>query len=210
VSRVKICGITNLDDAQFAVESGANALGFNFYVKSPRYITPEAAGEIVRQIPPFMTAVGVFVNSDRDSIERIADLGSLSALQLHGDEAPEFCGGFTRTVIRAIRVGEELEASDIEPYAEAGVNTFLLDTAGQGLYGGTGETFDWSAAVFAKSYGRVILAGGMNPDNVRDGVASVNPYAVDTASGVESEPGIKDHGKVKAFIDAVREENAES
>ena len=211
VPRIKICGITNPDDAQLAVESGADALGFIFYEKSPRYIRPESARKIVRDLPPFVRAVGVFVNSDRDAVNRIADVGLLSALQLHGDEAPKFCRGFARPVIRAVRVVEELEASDIEPYAEAGVDTFLLDTAKQGFYGGTGETFDWSAALFAKSYGRVILSGGMNPDNVRKGVATVNPYAVDTSSGVESAPGIKDHVKVKAFIDAAREEeNAES
>lgn len=210
MTRVKICGVTNADDANVAIDAGADALGFNFYEKSPRYVSPEAVREIVREIPPFVTAVGIFVNADRENVERIADVSGLSALQLHGDETPDFCTGFTRPVIRAIRVGEKLEAEDVEPYAEAGVGTFLLDTAGKGLYGGTGETFDWSAAVFAKAYGRVILAGGMTPDNVGSGVTSVNPYAVDSASGVESMPGIKDHGKVKAFINAVREASRES
>ena len=201
MTRVKICGITNVEDARFAVEMGADALGFNFYKKSPRVITPERVRDIVSELPPFVTAVGVFVNERRETIERIANVASLGALQLHGDETPEFCKEFSRPVVRVLRVGETLVAGQIEPYAEAGVTTFLLDKAKEGFYGGTGETFDWRAAVFAKSYGRVILAGGMTPDNVREGIESVSPYAVDTSSGVESEPGRKDHAKVKAFIE---------
>ena len=176
-------------------------MGFNFYKKSPRVITPERVRDIVSELPPFVTAVGVFVNERRETIERIANVASLGALQLHGDETPEFCKEFSRPVVRVLRVGETLVAGQIEPYAEAGVTTFLLDKAKEGFYGGTGETFDWRAAVFAKSYGRVILAGGMTPDNVREGIESVSPYAVDTSSGVESEPGRKDHAKVKAFIE---------
>ena len=201
MTRVKICGITNVEDARFAVEMGADALGFNFYKKSPRVITPERVRDIVSELPPFVTAVGVFVNERRETIERIANVASLGALQLHGDETPEFCKEFSRPVVRVLRVGETLVAGQIEPYAEAGVTTFLLDKAKEGFYGGTGETFDWRAAVFAKSYGRVILAGGMTPDNVREGIESVSPYAVDTSSGVESESGRKDHAKVKAFIE---------
>lgn len=205
MTRTKICGITNAVDAQFAVSEGADALGFNFYEKSPRYVIPEVVGEIVQGLPPFVTAVGVFVNKERESIQRIADIARLGALQLHGDETPADCEGFALPVIRAIRVGDRLETEDVQPYADAGVTTFLLDTATKRLYGGTGETFDWSVAASAKVYGRVILAGGLTAENVKAGIAAVEPYAADTASGVEKAPGVKDHAKVKAFLTAVRE-----
>ena len=205
VTRSKICGITNIADARFAVSAGSDALGFNFYNKSPRYVSPEIVGEIVQDLPPFVTAVGIFVNAERESIERIADIARLSALQLHGDETPTDCEGYTRPVIRAIRVGDRLEAKDVQPYADAGVTAFLLDTANKGLYGGTGEAFEWSVAASAKVYGRVILAGGLTAENVKAGIAAVAPYGVDTASGVEKAPGVKDHAKVKAFLTAVRE-----
>ena len=200
MTKIKICGITNVEDARFAVEMGADALGFIFYKKSPRAMAPERVRDIVSELPPFVTAVGVFVNERRETIERIADVAGLGTLQLHGDERPKFCKDFSRPVVRVLRIGEKLEAEEIEPYAEAGVKTFLLDKAKEGFYGGTGETFDWSAASFAKSFGRVILSGGMTPDNVRKGITSVSPYAVDTSSGVEGEPGKKDHAKLKAFI----------
>ena len=205
MTRTKICGITNAADAQFAASEGADALGFNFYQKSPRYVIPELVGEIVQGLPPFVTAVGVFVNEERESIERIAGIARLGALQLHGDETPEDCEGHALPVIRAIRVGDRLVAEDVQPYADAGVTTFLLDKATKELYGGTGETFDWSVAASAKAYGRVILAGGMTSENVKAGIVAVGPYAVDTASGVEKSPGVKDHAKVNAFLTAVRE-----
>ncbi len=199
--RVKICGITNREDALCAVEEGADALGFIFYAPSPRYIPPERAGEIIRDLPPFVTPVGVFVNEDRERITSVAASAGLRAIQLHGDESPQDCQGYPVPVIRALRVGEGFDPETMTAYP---VETFLLDTAKAGLYGGTGETFDWTFAKGASSYGRIILSGGINPDNVAEAICSVRPYAVDCGSGVEAEPGRKDHKKVAAFFQAVR------
>ena len=201
MTRVKICGVTCVEDALFAAEAGADALGFNFYPKSKRYVTPEAVRAIIDTLPPFVTTVGILVNETRDRIEQIVETSGIQILQLHGDETPNDCKGHTLPVIRALGVGDRFDIKEIEPYAKAGVESFLLDKAKDGFYGGTGETFDWALAVLAKSFGRVILAGGLTPDNVEEGVRAVAPYAVDTASGVESEPGKKDHRKIKAFID---------
>ena len=209
MTRIKICGITNAEDAHAAVDAGADALGFIFYPKSKRFVTPEAARAIVDTLPPFVTKVGVTVNETRDDAERIADSAGLNVLQLHGDETPDECLGYSRPVVRVLRVGDQFDASDIEPYAEAGIESFLLDKGKEGFYGGTGETFDWSAAILAKSYGRVILSGGLTPGNVEDGVRAVSPYAVDTSSGVESEPGQKDHNKIVAFIENVMQAGTE-
>lgn len=195
--RAKICGITNRDDALCAVDYGADALGFIFYEKSPRYIAPEKAGEIVFDLPPFVTPVGVFVNASDREIDIAVKLAGLRAIQLHGDEPPEACLGHAVPVIRVLRVGCDFDVQIMGSYL---VNTFLLDTERAGSYGGTGETFDWTKAVKAKGYGRIILSGGLNPDNVREAIARVDPYAVDASSGVEAEPGKKDHKKVRDFL----------
>lgn len=200
MTRVKVCGITNAEDALAAVDAGADALGFIFYPKSKRFVTPEKAGEITAQLPPFVTAVGVVVNETREAIDKIVETARLDAIQIHGDETPDDCAGHALPVIRALRVGKGFGEADVAPFAEAGVKTFLLDTEKDGYYGGTGETFDWSAATIVKAFGRVILSGGMTPENVRAGIEAVDPYAVDASSGVEREPGVKDHAKLKAFI----------
>ena len=199
--RAKICGVTNRDDALCAVDNGADALGFNFYEKSLRYIAPEKAGEIVFDLPPFVTPVGIFVNASEREIDIAVKLAGLRAIQLHGDEPPEACLGHAVPVIRALRVGCDFDVQALLSYL---TNTFLLDTEKAGSYGGTGETFDWTKAVEAKRYGRIILAGGLNPDNVREAIEQVDPYAVDTSSGVEVEPGKKDHKKVKDFLARVK------
>ena len=191
----KICGITNREDALCAVKCGADALGFIFYEKSPRYVAPEKAAEIICDLPPFVTPVGVFVNAPH--IAATVKLAGLRAIQLHGDEPPEACLGHDVPVIRALHVGNEFDALALRSYP---VHTFLLDTARAGSYGGTGETFDWAKAREAKNYGRIILSGGLNPDNVREAIEQVAPYAVDTSSGVEAEPGKKDHKKVRDFL----------
>ena len=198
--RVKICGMTNQDDALWAAAHGADALGFIFYSKSPRFIKVDAAREIVSVLPPFVTPVGVFVNEPRDRVEATAREVGLRAVQLHGDESPEACAGFLLPVIKALRVGETFDPSTLEAYP---VDTFLLDTDKKGLYGGTGETFDWSIAREAKQYGRIVLSGGLSPENVAEAVRQVQPYAVDCGSGVEADPGKKDCEKVRAFIEAV-------
>lgn len=202
--RVKICGITCAEDAAAAVEAGADALGFIFFPGSPRYVSPETVTEIVAGLPPMVTTVGVFVNETPDAVRsRMRETG-LRCAQLHGDESPDECAAVAGSVIRAVRVGEGFEAASLEPYAGLGVTTFLLDTEKEGLYGGTGETFDWDQAVPAKSVGRVIVSGGLGPGNVAECIRTVRPYAVDTGSGVEAQPGKKDHDKVRAFIEAAR------
>ncbi len=195
--RTKVCGITNREDALCAVDHGADALGFIFYEKSPRYIAPEKAGEIVFDLPPFVTPVGVFVNASQRHIDVAVKLAGLRAIQLHGDESPQACLGHAVPVIRALRVGSDFEVHTMQSYL---VNTFLLDTERAGSYGGTGETFDWTKAVEAKAYGRIILSGGLNPDNVREAIERVAPYAVDASSGIEVAPGKKDYEKVKHFL----------
>lgn len=198
--RVKICGITNPEDAIFAAALGADALGFNFYEGSPRYVSPECAAEIVSRLPPFATPVGVFVNEARERIEAIIHLVGLRAIQLHGDEPPKACRGYSIPVIRAVRVDAGFHPSELSPYP---VETFLLDTAKSGFYGGTEESFDWSLARAASSFGRIILSGGIHAGNVADAIGEVQPYGVDSSSGVESAPGCKDHEKLTAFFEAV-------
>ena len=197
MTRIKVCGITNIDDALYAAELGADALGFIFYPKSPRYVLTGAVKEITDRLPPFVTTVGVFVNEEKEKIEEIVDKAGITLLQLHGDESPEFCASFDTGVIKAIRIDKEFEGSSLKDYD---VDGFLLDTYDKGLYGGTGRTFDWNVALRAKEFGRIILSGGLNPENVNEAVEIVNPYAVDVGSGVEKEPGKKDREKLKRFI----------
>jgi len=199
MTKVKVCGITNLDDALSAAEAGAYALGFNFYEKSPRYINPLEAQKIIEHLPPFITAVGVFVNEPEP--ERVAELASqlkLSAIQLHGDESPDYCAQLSGwRVITALRVDPNFKPAHAGRYA---ISAILLDAYKPGEYGGTGEVFAWDIAKEATNYGRIILAGGLNPLNVADAVKAVRPYAVDVASGVESSPGKKDRNKVREFV----------
>ncbi len=199
--KIKICGITNLDDALAAEEFGADALGFNFYKKSPRYITPEKAAEIIAQLPPFILPVGIFVNEREERIREIQSLACIQAVQFHGDETPEFCQRFGAHVIKAFQVKDKESLKHMAHYR---VSAFLLDSYRDGHRGGTGVTFDWHLAVVAKTFGRVILAGGLTPENVVEAVKLVQPYGVDVAGGVEKEKGIKDHAKLKKFISEVR------
>ncbi len=199
--KIKICGITNLEDALAAADSGADALGFNFYRKSPRYIDPEKAAEIIAQLPPFMMPVGVFVNEREERIHEIQQLTCMQTIQLHGDESPEFCQRFGGRVIKAFQVKDK---ESIKHMAHYHVGAFLLDSYRDGVRGGTGVAFDWHLAVVAKTFGKVILAGGLTPENVAEAVKLVQPYGVDVAGGVEKEKGIKDHAKIKKFITEVR------
>jgi phosphoribosylanthranilate isomerase len=199
--KIKICGITNLEDALASADSGADALGFNFYKKSPRCIEPEKAAEIIAQLPPFVMPVGIFVNEREEKIREIQQLASLQALQFHGDESPEFCQRFGGRVIKAFQVKDKESLKNMAHYH---VGAFLLDSYRDGVRGGTGVTFDWHLAVVAKTFGKVILAGGLTPENVAEAVKLVQPYGVDVAGGVEKEKGIKDHAKIKKFIAEVR------
>jgi phosphoribosylanthranilate isomerase len=201
LTRIKICGTTNLDDALIAVEAGADALGFIFVPNTPRYIHPNQAAKIIENLPPFITTVGLFVNAEQIEIDTIANDCSLDAIQLHGEEPPEFCQTLNRRVVKAFRVKDESSLSGLHDYH---VSAYLLDTYVKGTMGGTGKVFDWNLAVKAKQYGRIILAGGLNPDNIASAILRVRPYGVDVSSSVEVSPGRKDPAKVKAFIGAVR------
>jgi len=203
-TRVKICGITRLEDARLAVELGAAALGFNFYPPSPRYIAPSAEAEIIRRLPPFVTPVGVF--ADETAAEHVAAVARdarVIAVQLHGPRFPEASGlleGFL--VIRAVAVREDFRPEEL---GRLKANAFLLDAFDPTLHGGTGKTFNWSLAREAARYGPIVLAGGLTPENVGEAIREVRPFAVDVASGVESAPGIKDAAKLRAFFAAVEE-----
>ncbi|MDI6784057.1 MAG: phosphoribosylanthranilate isomerase [bacterium] len=200
--KIKICGITNLADAEKAVELGADALGFIFS-KSPRRVDAEVATEIIKGLPPFISLVGVFVNESAEVVKHIASVCRLNVLQFHGDELPEYCGQFGRKVIKTFRVKNPDDLSMLPGYKGI-VSAYLLDSRVKGKRGGTGETFDWELAKIALPYGRVILAGGLTPENVAEAIKAVNPYAVDVNTGVESAPGKKDHEKMKGFVEAVR------
>ena len=207
MTRIKICGITNIDDALMSIDAGADALGFNFVPGTPRYLKDiKAAAKIIEQLPPFITTVGLFVNADPEVIQATADECYLDMLQLHGDESPQFCQGFNRRVIKAVRVKDESSCSHLSDYRVSG---YLLDTYVKGEMGGTGVAFDWHLAVKAKQYGQIILAGGLNPDNVASAVKQVCPYGVDVSSRVEASPGRKDPVKVGAFIQNVKEVDRE-
>ena len=203
-TRVKICGITRLDDARLAVELGAAALGFNFYPPSPRYIAASAAAEIIRRLPPFVTPVGVFADeTDAEHVAAVAREARVIAVQLHGPRFLEASGllvGFL--LIHAVAVRDDFRPDEL---GRLKASAFMLDTFDPGLRGGTGRTFDWSIAREAKKYGPIILAGGLTPENVGQAIREVRPFAVDVASGVESAPGIKDPVKLRTFFEAVEE-----
>ena len=201
--KVKICGMTNLKDVKVAVDGGVDAVGFSFYKKSPRSVTMQAVREIVLELPPFVDSVGVFVNETAEQINKIADHCKLDRVQLHGDESPAFCKKIRRRVIKAIRVKDIQSLKKLSDYP---VSSFLLDTFSEDQYGGTGKVFDWNLAYPAKKYGPIILAGGLTPINVHQAIQRIQPYGVDVCSGVESQPGIKDHKKMKAFLKNVKAE----
>ena len=203
-THVKICGITRLEDARFAVELGAAALGFNFYRPSPRFIEPEAARAIIAILPPFLVTVGVFADeTDAAHVAQVARLAGVSVVQLHGPRFPDHEGAIENfPVIRAVAVRGDANIAD---WVTLRASALLLDAFDPELPGGTGRTFDWGLAREAKRVCPVILAGGLAPENVAEAIRKVRPYAVDVATGVESAPGIKDSGKLKAFFAAVRE-----
>jgi phosphoribosylanthranilate isomerase len=205
--RVKICGVRSLEEARLATELGADALGFNFWEQSPRYIDPDSAAEIVSRLPPLVTYVGVFVNESPHRIADVVSRAGLDAIQLHGDEDPEFCASLLPLrVIKAVRVQSGFDAGSLAAFKTTAI---LLDTGANGLYGGSGHSFDWSIAVEAKRFVPVILAGGLSADNVERAIRTVRPLAVDVCSGVEAEPGRKDPAKLRAFINAVARANSD-
>lgn len=201
---VKICGITNLDDALAAIDAGADALGFNFYKPSPRYVTPETAREIVDQLPKPVLTVGVFVNElSPQDVENLARRASVTAIQLHGDESPDYCHNLTnRKVIKALAAGPDFDAEQARAYE---VDAILLDTKDPALRGGTGRVFDWSIARQVRGLvPKLILAGGLGVQNIERAIISVDPYGVDACSALEGTPGKKDHALMRSFIETIR------
>jgi phosphoribosylanthranilate isomerase len=199
---VKICGITRLEDAEAAVDAGAGALGFVFWPGSPRFIDPYRARAIVQSLPPFVTAVGVFVNQPREHLAGVASLVHLGAVQMHGDETVADALAVRRPVIKALTLDVASQAERLNAWPAR--MTILLDVHDPVRRGGTGRTIDWTAAAAIASRRRIVLAGGLTPDNVADAVARVRPFGVDVSSGVESSPGRKDHGRLRALFEAVR------
>lgn len=203
--RIKICGITNREDAWTALDAGADALGFVFYAKSPRAVTPAVARTIIRDLPPFVVTVGVFVNEDPAIVRDAMDQCGLALAQLHGDETPAYCESLGRPVVKAIRVKDRGAFLALAEYqGRAGVRGFLLDAFSEEAYGGTGRLSDWQLAAEAAKTASIVLAGGLTVENVADAVKAVRPYGIDVSSGVESAPGRKDASKVAAFIRAAR------
>jgi phosphoribosylanthranilate isomerase len=207
VTRVKICGITNMEDALTVAAAGADALGFVFYRKSPRYITPDNAATIVRQLPPFVTTVGLFVDESGARVDSIRRQVGLDCLQFHGRESQNYISQFPCRVVKAVRVADRKSLGDVARFQ---VNAVLLDSFRAGEMGGTGTTFDWSWLEGFDSSARLILAGGLTPDNVREAITICRPYGVDCSSGVEKSPGVKDPRLVRNFIRAVRDADREA
>lgn len=206
MTKVKICGITNIEDALFSAKLGADALGFNFYEKSPRYIMPEKAFEIVERLPGKVLKVGVFVNENLERIIEIAGIAKLDAVQLHGDETPEFVLRlkkiFSGEVIKALRVSADFRAEDVLKF---NADAILLDAYSKQEYGGTGETFDWKIAQKVREiFPKIYLAGGLSEFNVSESIEKIKPFAVDACSLLEKEKGLKDLQKVRDFIFAVK------
>ena len=200
--KVKICGITNVEDALAAAELGASAVGFIFYEGSSRCVERNTVRTIAKKIPPFVTRVGVFVDEDAEVIRRTVAYCRLDAVQLHGSEPYDFAKRLDCRAIKTIRPRSHADLKEIPNYH---VSAVLLDTYHEDLAGGTGQTFDWSWAAEAKAFGRpILLSGGLTPENVAEAVGRVRPYAVDASSGVESSVGKKDMAKMKAFIEAAK------
>ena len=201
---VKICGITNLEDALAATRAGADALGFNFYKRSPRYISPTDARNVVKQLHDSVMTVGVFVNEDEpERVERIADEVGLKAVQLHGDESPEYCRALKdRFVIKALRVGSNFSPQSVKEFE---ADAILLDAFAGRVRGGTGRVVDWNVArEVSELVPKLFLAGGLSPENISEAIATVKPFAIDACSSLESAPGRKDAERVRAFIKVAR------
>jgi phosphoribosylanthranilate isomerase len=197
MTKVKICGITTIDDARVAVAAGADMIGLIFYPPSPRYVTPVQAQAIVASLPSDVPAVGVFVNEGLDTITRVAQVSGVQIVQLHGDESPELCRQIPWRVVKTLRFTPQVQPEIMRQYS---VEAFLIEGFHAAVYGGGGAQADWQRVAALHHYGRIILAGGLTPENVREAIRIVRPYAVDVCSGVEATPGTKDWDKVGAFV----------
>ena len=208
-TRIKMCGVTNLEDALEGVRAGVDALGFIFVDQSARNVEPKLVREIIGDLPPFVDCVGVFVDREREEVEEIVEYCRLSYAQLHGCEDPKYCERLARfsapcQVVKAFRVGPDSRAEDFMPY-ENSVRGYLLDTYTKELAGGTGQTFDWQIVEQLQLQLPLILAGGLDPENVAEAIRVLRPFGVDVNSGIEIQPGLKDHEKLHAFVEAVRQ-----
>lgn len=201
-TRLKICGITSKEDAVYAAESGADAIGLVFYEPSPRSVTMEQAEDIVAGLPPFVTTVGLFVDAEASFVEEVLEKVPLDLLQFHGDESPDYCNSFARPYMKAIRMRADVDLQQ-EAARYATARALLVDAYQPGVPGGTGETFDWERIPSGLDK-PLVLAGGLNADNVESAIRQVHPWAVDVSGGVEREKGVKDHLKVYRFIDNVK------
>jgi phosphoribosylanthranilate isomerase len=199
--KIKICGITNMDDALLAAELGADALGFIFVKTSPRYIRPSAARKIIQELPPFVIPVGVVADSTREDILDLIEETRIGCVQLHGNESPKELAKFPIPIYKSFRVDKEFNLETLQRYKGS---AYLLDAHVEGALGGTGKTFDWEIAIAAKAYGRIILAGGLTPENIAEAVKKVQPYAVDANSGVESVPGKKNKNKLEQLFKTIQ------
>lgn len=206
-TRIKICGMTELYEVEQAVGFGVDAVGFIFASKSPRYIDPEQARDIIRQLPAFVDAVGVFVNEDPARVNEIVSFCGLSLAQLHGHEPPEYCQLITSRVVKAFQVRNEPDEDVLADYQKV-TSAFLLDTYHKEMAGGTGQTFDWQLVQMYQGFTPLILAGGLSVDNVAAAINEVRPFAVDVNSTLESSPGRKDVAKIEALVSAVRQADA--
>ena len=207
-----MCGTMRREDAECAVKLGIDALGFIFVRKSPRYIDADRAHQLICALPPFISRVGVFVDDTLDSIKSIVEIAGLTQLQLHGKESPQFCRELKNwnaslSICKAFSIGKENDIPPIAYYNES-VDSILLDTYVKGQEGGTGKTFDWSCIDQIATTRPMILAGGLNPDNIEEAIRTVKPYAVDVNSGVEDEPGIKNHQLLEKLVSIVRQVEA--
>ena len=198
---IKICGITNMEDAVMAYAYGADALGFIFYEKSPRYVSPETAMHVIRNLPDDVSKVGVFVNHDIRAVREIYDFCGLDLIQLHGDESPAYCSEFPQSIlIKAISPRNEEDLGIVTQYA---VKALIIDVRESGLYGGTGKKSNWELAAKLKDMHPLVLSGGLNAGNILEAIRTVSPHAVDVNSGVELSPGKKDPRKVQTMIETV-------
>lgn len=198
-TRIKVCGMRELTEVAHVVAAGVDAVGFIFVESSPRNIDPEKAREIVKSLPPFVDAVGVFVDTEAAEVNEIVNYCGLTMVQLHGQESPEYCGEINCRVMKAFRVGPDSKAEDLAPY-QGKVCAFLLDTYSEKMAGGTGRVFDWKLIKKISPPGPIVLAGGLTPENVGEAIRQVRPFGVDLNSGVEFEPGRKDPDKVEQAV----------
>lgn len=207
MTEIKICGITNREDALFAAACGVDALGFIFYLGSPRYISPENVRPIISDLPPNVIKVGVFVNHDIEEVKRIKSFCGLDILQLHGDETPVYCRRFPSSLL--IKAVSPQKDDDLEALGRYEVRAFLVDARDGKRYGGTGLTSAWELAARIKTTYPLVLAGGLKEENIREAIAAVSPHAVDINSGIESAPGMKDHTKLARIIKIIRGQGGE-